>query len=175
MKYPHLKGWQIVYSNSATSSHKEPGTFQTEVSVERIKWGMGGKENHPDKNVQESSAWWNLWIIFQVTPCFNNIIIIYFCKGTRIATFTSGTPWQSLLLNMQRKVVDNLELKLQIPLFIIICFIPGQLYEEVLEKPLLKETKAYYRREAAELHADNTCHAFITKVQLHVHCKCIAK
>jgi len=39
-----------------------------------------------------------------------------------------------------------------------------QLYEEVLEKPLLKETKEYYRREAAELHADNTCHAFITKV-----------
>ena len=52
-----------------------------------------------------------------------------------------------------------------------------QLYEEVLEKPLLKETKAYYRREAAELHADNTCHAFITKVcqgtiytvYIHVH------
>lgn len=42
------------------------------------------------------------------------------------------------------------------------------LYEEVLEKPLLKETKAYYRREAAELHADNTCHAFITKVDVRI-------
>ena len=35
----------------------------------------------------------------------------------------------------------------------------------MLEKPLLKETKSYYRREAAELHADNTSHAFIAKVQ----------
>lgn len=34
----------------------------------------------------------------------------------------------------------------------------------MLEKPLLEETKSYYRREAAELHADNTCHLFITKV-----------
>ncbi|KAJ7380102.1 Cullin-2 [Desmophyllum pertusum] len=42
------------------------------------------------------------------------------------------------------------------------------LYEEVLEKPLLNETKAYYRREAAELHADNTCHAFIAKVDIRI-------
>lgn len=42
------------------------------------------------------------------------------------------------------------------------------LYEEVLEKPLLEETKSYYRREAAELHADNTCHLFITKVDTRI-------
>ncbi|KAK2561191.1 Cullin-2 [Acropora cervicornis] len=42
------------------------------------------------------------------------------------------------------------------------------LYEEVLEKPLLKETKSYYRREAAELHADNTSHAFIAKIDVRI-------
>ena len=34
----------------------------------------------------------------------------------------------------------------------------------MLEKPLLEETKSYHRKETAELHADNTCHFFITKV-----------
>ncbi|XP_068715782.1 cullin-2-like [Montipora foliosa] len=42
------------------------------------------------------------------------------------------------------------------------------LYEEVLEKPLLKETKSYYRREAAELHSDNTCHGFIAKIDVRI-------
>lgn len=42
------------------------------------------------------------------------------------------------------------------------------LYEEVLEKPLLKETKSYYRREAAQLHADNTSHAFIAKIDVRI-------
>lgn len=42
------------------------------------------------------------------------------------------------------------------------------LYEEVLEKPLLKETKSYYRGEAGELHANNTCHGFITKVDIRI-------
>ena len=34
----------------------------------------------------------------------------------------------------------------------------------MFEKSLLKETKEYYRREAAELHCGNTCQAFISKV-----------
>lgn len=42
------------------------------------------------------------------------------------------------------------------------------LYEEVFEKSLLKETKEYYRRESAELHADNTCQAFISKVDIRI-------
>lgn len=39
----------------------------------------------------------------------------------------------------------------------------------MLEKPLLKETKSYYRGEAGELHANNTCHGFITKVSYTLH------
>ena len=41
-----------------------------------------------------------------------------------------------------------------------------QLYEEVFEKPLLKETREYYSREAAEIHADCTCSVYIQKVSV---------
>ena len=40
----------------------------------------------------------------------------------------------------------------------------SQLYERVFEKEMLKETGEYYRREAADLMAENACSVYIQKV-----------
>ncbi|KAK3750420.1 hypothetical protein QZH41_016979, partial [Actinostola sp. cb2023] len=42
------------------------------------------------------------------------------------------------------------------------------LYERVFEKEMLKETGEYYRREAADLMAENACSVYIQKVDLRI-------
>ncbi|XP_031562580.1 cullin-2-like [Actinia tenebrosa] len=42
------------------------------------------------------------------------------------------------------------------------------LYEKVFEREMLKETGEYYRREAAELMAENVCSVYIQKVDLRI-------